>query len=242
MEPTFNWNNVSWPCTSALPSHDGVAGRSGIAHALQPDPEQVMVRRRGRAHQSDHIVVDHSDRRGNNSRARAHLLVMPVTPFEIIVSKILAMGAVVLLACAAWLLVVVQGMLGMPIEGSIALFLAGAAFNLFATTSVGIFLATTARSMPQFALLTILIVLPLQMLSGGLTARESMPQFIQDLMLVAPTTHFVSLAQAILYRGAGFDVVWPQFLALAAIGLLLSPSQRCVSGRRSVRWPRPASD
>ena len=37
-------------------------------------------------------------------------------------------------------------------------------------------------------------------------------------MLVAPTTHFVSLAQAILYRGAGFSIVWPQFLALIAIG------------------------
>jgi len=37
----------------------------------------------------------------------------------------------------------------------------------------------------------------------------------------APTTHFVSLAQSILYRGAGLDVVWPQFLALTAIGAVL---------------------
>jgi len=45
-----------------------------------------------------------------------------------------------------------------------------------------------------------------------------MPGFVQNIMLVAPTTHFVSLAQAVLYRGAGFSVVWPQFLALIAIG------------------------
>jgi ABC-2 type transport system permease protein len=56
------------------------------------------------------------------------------------------------------------------------------------------------------------------MLSGGYTPRESMPEFVQTIMLVAPTTHFVSLAQAILYRGAGFSIVWPQFLALIAIG------------------------
>jgi ABC-type multidrug transport system permease subunit len=52
------------------------------------------------------------------------------------------------------------------------------------------------------------------MLSGGITPRESMPDLVQNIMLVAPTTHFVSLAQAILYRGAGLDVVWPQMLAL----------------------------
>ena len=54
--------------------------------------------------------------------------------------------------------------------------------------------------------------------SGGSTPRESMPQMVQDIMLTMPTTHFVSLAQAILYRGAGFEIVWPQFLTLMAIG------------------------
>jgi ABC-2 type transport system permease protein len=147
-----------------------------------------------------------------------HLLVMPVTPVEIMTSKILAMGLVVLVACALCLAIVVQGLLVVPIRGSIALFLAAAAVHLFATTSLGIFLGTVARSMPQFALLLMLIILPLQMLSGSMTARESMPEFVQYLMLAAPTTHFVTLAQAILFRSAGLSVVWPQFLALAAIG------------------------
>ena len=80
------------------------------------------------------------------------------------------------------------------------------------------FLATFARTMPQFALLMILVLLPLQMLSGGMTPRESMPEFVQQIMLGAPTTHFVMLAQGILFRGAGPSVVWPQFLALALIG------------------------
>jgi ABC-2 type transport system permease protein len=147
-----------------------------------------------------------------------HLLVMPVTPFEIMVSKVWSMGLVVLVACAFSLAVVVQGLLSVPIEGSIALFLCGAAVHLFATTSMGIFLGTFARSMPQFGLLMMLVLLPLQMLSGGVTARESMPEWVQQVMLVAPTTHFVMLAQGILYRGAGLGVVWPQFLALTLIG------------------------
>ncbi len=150
-----------------------------------------------------------------------HLLVMPVTPFEIMTSKVWAMGIVVLCASAFSLVFVVQALLSVPIEGSRALFLAGTALQLFATTSMGIFLGTIARSMPQFALLLMLVLLPLQMLSGGATPRESMPEAVQYLMLAAPNTHFVMLAQAILYRGAGLDVVWPQFLAIAMIGAVL---------------------
>lgn len=147
-----------------------------------------------------------------------HLLVMPVTPAEIMLAKVWSMGSVVLVAAAIALVLIVQGVLRVPIEGSIALFLAGAALHLFATTSLGIFMATLARSMPQFGMLTVLILLPLQLLSGSATPRESMPAFVQNLMLVAPTTHFVALGQAILFRGAGLRVVWPQFAALVAIG------------------------
>lgn len=128
------------------------------------------------------------------------------------------MGLVVLAACAFALSFIVQGLLSIPIQGSIALFLAGTALHLFATTSLGIFLGTVARSMPQFGLLLILVLLPMQMLSGGQTPRESMPEWVQQIMLVAPTTHYVMLAQAILFRGAGSGAVWVNFVALAAIG------------------------
>jgi ABC-2 type transport system permease protein len=150
-----------------------------------------------------------------------HLMVMPVTPFEIMSSKVWSMALVVLVAAALSLALVVQGLLSVPIEGSIALFLAGATLHLFATTSMGIFLATIARSMPQFGLLLMLVLMPLQILSGGMTPRESMPELVQWIMQAAPTTHFVMLAQAILYRGAGLSVVWPQFAALTAIGTVL---------------------
>lgn len=147
-----------------------------------------------------------------------HLLVMPVTPGEIMVAKTWSMGLVVLGAAALALTVVVQGILRVPIEGSVALFLAGAALHLFATTSLGIFMATLARSMPQFGLLLILTLIPLQLLSGGFTPRESMPEVVRGIMQLAPTTHFIMAGHGILFRGAGLGVVWPQFLALALIG------------------------
>jgi ABC-2 type transport system permease protein len=150
-----------------------------------------------------------------------HLLVMPVTPFEIMTSKIWAMGVVVLLISFISLELIIQLWIGMPIEGSRLLFMIGATFHLFATTALGIFLGTFARSMSQFALITCLVLLPMQVLSGGVTPRESMPEFIQHLMLLTPNTHFVILSQAILYRGAGIEVVWPQFLSLALIGSVI---------------------
>ena len=149
-----------------------------------------------------------------------HLLVMPVSPAEIMLGKVWSMGLVVLLAALGSLAGVVQIALQVPVQGSVALFLALVALHLFATTSMGIFFGTVARSMPQLGLLIILVLLPLQILSGGTTPRESMPELVQQLMLAAPTTHFVSLAQAILYRGAGLSIVWPQLLAIIVIGSL----------------------
>ena len=101
----------------------------------------------------------------------------------------------------------------MPVAGSVSLFLLAATLHLFSTTALGILLATITRSMPQFALLMILVVVPLNMLSGSSAPPESMPPAVQTIMLAAPTTHFVSLAQAVLFRGAGLSVVWPQLLA-----------------------------
>jgi ABC-2 type transport system permease protein len=147
-----------------------------------------------------------------------HLLVMPLTPFEIAMSKIWSNALVITTAVGVSLYLVVRGILGVGIAGSIPLFLAGVVMYLFFATAIGIFLGTIARSMPQLGLLMIMIVLPMNMLSGGHTPLESMPEFLRIIMQASPSTHFVSFAQAILYRGAGLDVVWPHFLAVLLIG------------------------
>jgi ABC-2 type transport system permease protein len=147
-----------------------------------------------------------------------HLLVMPVTPLEIMLAKVWSMGLVVLVAATASLLLVVRGLLQVPIAGSLPLFLAGTTLHLFATTSLGILLGTLTRSMPRFGLTLLMVVLPLQMLSGSITPRESMPSWVQLAMLLAPNTHYVILGQGVLYRSAGLGTVWPQCLWLVLIG------------------------
>lgn len=149
-----------------------------------------------------------------------HLMVMPLTAFEIALAKVWANGLVILVAATVSLFVVVQGMLGVPIAGSIPLFLLGVAVYLFFATALGIFLGTIARTMAQFALLIILLIFTLQMLSGGSTPVESQPAWLQRLTLVLPSRHFVSFAQAIIFRGAGLEAVWREFAAVAGIGLV----------------------
>ncbi|MEE3622599.1 ABC transporter permease [Nitrospirillum sp. BR 11752] len=149
-----------------------------------------------------------------------HLLVMPVRPLEIMGAKVLANGLVVLAMTGLSLAVVIRWALGIHLAGSIPLFMAGTAVYLFFTTALGIFLATVARSMPQLGLLFILIVLPLNLLSGGNTPLESMPLWLQRVMQFSPATQFVAFAQAILYRGADITLVWRHFAAVAAMGSL----------------------
>jgi len=147
-----------------------------------------------------------------------HLLVMPVTPFEIAMSKVWANGLVITVAVGLSLYVVVRAMLGIPIAGSIPLFMVGVVVYLFFALAIGIFLGTVARSMPQLGLLYMLIYMPMNLLSGSNTPLESMPPWLATAMQASPSTHFVSFAQAILFRGAGIDVVWPRFLLVAGIG------------------------
>jgi ABC-2 type transport system permease protein len=147
-----------------------------------------------------------------------HLLVMPLTPLEIMLAKVWANGLVIVGASTLSLVLVVIGLLRVPVAGSIPLFLAGIVLYLFSVTAIGIFLATVALSMPQLGLLFIPVIFPMILLSGGYTPLDGMPEAIRTVMLFSPSTHFVSIAQAILFRGSGFGAIWQSFAAVAAIG------------------------
>ena len=148
-----------------------------------------------------------------------HLLVMPLRPVEIALAKIWANGLVITVAVALSLTLVVRALLGIPIHGSVPLFLAGVALYLFFSTAIGILLATIARSMPQLGLLYMLVAIPMNVLSGGNTPLESMPLWLQHVMWWSPSTHFVAFAKAILFRGATLAAVWRDFAMTLAVGL-----------------------
>jgi len=148
-----------------------------------------------------------------------HLLVMPLTAFEIAMAKVWANGLVILVATAASLFLVVHLALKVPFAGSVPLWFAGVVLYLFFATALGIFLGTISRSMAQFALLIILVIVVLMLLSGGSTPVESQPRWLQALTYLLPARHFVSFSQVIIYRGGGFGAVWRQFAMVSAVGL-----------------------
>jgi ABC-2 type transport system permease protein len=148
-----------------------------------------------------------------------HLLVMPLTAFEIAMAKVWANSLVILVATAASLFLVVEMVLKVPFAGSVALWFTGVVLYLFFATALGIFLGTVSRSMAQFALLIILVIVVLMLLSGGSTPVESQPQWLQALTYFLPARHFVSFSQVIIYRGGGLNAVWRQFAMVGGVGL-----------------------
>jgi ABC-2 type transport system permease protein len=167
-----------------------------------------------------------------------HLLVMPLTALDIAASKVWSNGLVILFSAAVSLVLVVELLLEIPIEGSKILFLAGTSLYLFFATALGIFLGTIARSMAQFALLVLLVILPLDMLSGGQTPIESQPDWLQRITFLLPSRHFVAFSEAILFRGAGLEIVWRDFvivtiLGLVFFGLSLALFRRSIAAARS---------
>jgi ABC-2 type transport system permease protein len=148
-----------------------------------------------------------------------HLLVMPLGAFEIAMAKVWANGLVILLATALSLFLVVRALLQVPFAGSVLLWFGGVLLYLFFATALGIFLGTVSRSMAQFALLIVLVVLVLQLLSGGSTPVESQPKWLQTITYLLPSRHFVSFSQVIIYRGGGLSAVWRQFAMVGAVGL-----------------------
>ncbi len=147
-----------------------------------------------------------------------HLLVMPLRPAELMFAKIWANGLVVIVAAMASLFLVVKGAIGVPVAGSIWLFLGGLTVYLFSVTALGIMLATLVRSMPQFGLLAFPVFIVMSLLSGGQTPLESMPIALQKIMQFVPSTHFVSFSQAVLFRNASLGMVRRDLIRMFLIG------------------------
>ena len=150
-----------------------------------------------------------------------HLLVMPVVPPEIMLAKMFANGLVILVAAMLSLQFVVHCWIGSPIDGSLLLFLFGAAIYALVVAALGIMLGTLATTMGQFGLLAMPVLMVTQLLSGSSTPMESMPVWLQYVMqTISPTPHFVAFAQAVLFRGADITLVWRPMVAMLVIGVV----------------------
>ena len=149
-----------------------------------------------------------------------HLLVMPVKSAEIVLAKIIANGLVICTIALLSMHFMVGGLLQVPLLGSLTLFALGAGLFMFSIASLAVMLATLAPTMPQYSLLMMPVYIIALMFSGSSSPRSNMPETAQWISEYWPTTQFMTLAQNVLLRGAGFDVVWPQMVAMTISGAL----------------------
>jgi len=150
-----------------------------------------------------------------------HILVMPVRSSEIAIAKILANELVLLTVVAFSLDFVVHKIIGTPLsQKAFSLYLLGAAVFIFAIASLGIMLAIFAPTMPQFGLLVLPVYIVMYMLSGTMSPVDNMPEIVQKITQLSPTTIFGAYAQDVLFRGVGIDLVWDKLVKIAALGAL----------------------
>ena len=148
-----------------------------------------------------------------------HLLVMPVSASEIAIAKVCANGSVIVLLALVSLWCIVHAGLGVPIEGSMWLLTGGMLIYVLSFASLGILLAVLAPSMPQFGLLCIPVYMLVYLLAGATSPVESMPETMQKIIQISPTTQFVSFVQDVVHRGSEIDDVYRRLLIMLGQGL-----------------------
>lgn len=146
------------------------------------------------------------------------LMVSPLRAFELVAGKALPFAligmvdlAVVTLIAVAWFRV--------PFAGSPLLLFGSSLLFLLSGLGLGLFISTVSRTQQEAFMASYLIFFPAIMLSGFMFPVSSMPALFRWISLVNPLRHFLEIVRGIFLKGVGLAELWPQHLALAAIGL-----------------------
>jgi ABC-2 type transport system permease protein len=146
------------------------------------------------------------------------LLVSPLTPLQIMLSKVLAMTLVILVSTALAMGSVLIPVFGVPVKGSVPLFFLLTALYSFTTAGLGLLAATVTKNQAQVGMVTLLVVAPMVLLSGLAAPFESMPPWVQTLMALSPLRYYIDVTFGILLKGVGLDLLWDSVLAMAGLG------------------------
>ncbi len=146
------------------------------------------------------------------------LLVSPLSPFQIMFSKVLAMSGIILLATALALYGVLHPVFHVPMKGSAGLFFLLTALHVFTTAGFGLVAATLAKNQAQVAMMTLFVVGPMLLLSGITSPYESMPRWVQAIMTFSPLRYYIDITYGVMLKGAGLDLLWKPVCAMLLLG------------------------
>jgi ABC-2 type transport system permease protein len=85
---------------------------------------------------------------------------------------------------------------------------------------IGVMLGVFAQNMQQTLLLGFFIFFPMAFLSGTVVPINNMPQVLQWLTYISPLRYYVDVTLGIFLKGVGLEVLWPQTVALAVLGMV----------------------
>ncbi|MGE5558369.1 MAG: ABC transporter permease [Bacillota bacterium] len=145
----------------------------------------------------------------------------PVKPWILILGKILpysvcSFGGVLLIIPAGIML------FGVPLRGSPVVLFAFIIMFLLAILGFGLFVSTIAKTQQQAMFLAIsLTAMPAILLSGFVFPIESMPWPLKLLSYLVPARYFLVSLRGVFLKGVGFEILWPEFLALTIFACIL---------------------
>lgn len=146
------------------------------------------------------------------------LLVSPLSPVQIMLSKVLAMTAVILLCASIAVYGVLRPVFHVPMKGPAWLFFLLTGLHVFTTSGFGLVAATVTRNQAQVGMITLFLVGPMMLLSGITTPYESMPKWVQTVMAISPLRYYIDITYGVLLKGAGLDVLWKSVGTMALLG------------------------
>jgi ABC-2 type transport system permease protein len=148
------------------------------------------------------------------------IMVTPIRPFEFILGKTVPFFLIGLIDVS---LIATIGTLWfrVPFRGSIAVLFAGTVLFLLCMLGVGLLISTVSSTQQQAMVTAFFFIMPAVIFSGFGFPISTMPRWLQYLTYANPLRYFLNVLRGVYLKGVGFDILWPQMIAMAAVGSVL---------------------
>lgn len=147
------------------------------------------------------------------------IIVTPITPIEFILGKTIPFA---LIGFADVILITLIGVFwfDVPIRGNLLLLFIATALYIMTTLGVGLYISTVSQTQQQAMMSTFFFYFPAVLLSGFMFPIANMPEVVQWLTYLNPLRYFLVIIRGIFLKGIGPEILWPQMIALAIMGVL----------------------
>jgi ABC-2 type transport system permease protein len=149
------------------------------------------------------------------------LIVTPIRPWQLLVGKLTPFAIIGFMQMFLVTAVAVFGF-GVPLRGSFLLLLGLTLLFLLSTLGLGLLISTLVQNQQQAMMAAAFgAMVPMIMLSGLIFPIENMPPAIQTATFAVPLRYYAEIIRGVFLRGSGIDILWPQAVALAGMGLVI---------------------